>query len=213
MKWKNNLKKRAQTEMSQRGNDPSHDYAHALNVLYNCEQISAIEGGDMDILYPAALFHDVVIYAKNHPKSGQAPEESAILARKILESEETYPVEKILAVEECIRSCSFGKQDIPKTLEIAILRDADRLAATGAIAIMRTFASSGQMSRPLYDYKDPFSVTRETDAQQYALDLFYERLLVARKVMYTETAKQLAESRTEFLESFLAQLQKELPNQ
>lgn len=77
MGWQTNLQARVRQEIEQRGNDPSHDYAHALNVLSNCEQIAAAEGGDMDILYPAALLHDVVIYPKNHPKSELAPEESA----------------------------------------------------------------------------------------------------------------------------------------
>ena len=211
MTWKNSLKKQAQTEMERRGNDPSHDYAHALNVLDNCEQIVAVEGGDIDILYPAALLHDVVIYAKNHPKSDQAPEESALLARKLLKAEETYPAKKIPAVEDCIRSCSFSKQDAPETLEIGILRDADRLAVTGAIALMRTFASSGQMNRPLCNLNDPFAVTRETEAKKYALDLFYERLLIAKNAMHTETARRMAKERTVFLETFLAQLEKELP--
>ena len=113
-------------------------------------------------------------------------------------------------VLESFFSPSFGKQDRPATLEIAILRDADRLAATGAIAIMRTFASSGQMNRPLYHLEDPFAVARETDSKKFALDLFYERLLIARKRMYTQTAKDLADSRTEYLKSFLNQLESEL---
>ena len=213
MYWQTSLRERAKKEMQDRGNDPSHDYAHACNVLDSCEQIVAVEGGDMDILFPAALFHDVVIYPKNHPKSDQAPAESAKLARSILEAEKTYPQAKISAVEDCICHCSFSKQDEPQTLEIGILRDADRLAATGAIAIMRTFASSGQMGRQLYDQTDPFAVARETDAKKYALDLFYERLLIARDKMYTKTAKEMATERTEFLKSFLVQLEKEIIKQ
>lgn len=212
MSWQASLKAYARQEMQQRGNDPSHDYAHALNVLDSCTLIAKVEGGDMDILFPAALLHDVIIYSKNHPKSDQAPEESAILARAILEAEETYPSSKISAVETCIRNCSFGKQSEPETLEIGILRDADRLAATGAIAIMRTFASSGQMGRPLYNLSDPFAVARETDAKKYALDLFYERLLVAQDKMYTETAKKIAIERTNFLKTFLDQLKQEIPD-
>lgn len=210
MTWQTNIQKIAEKEMEDRGNDPSHDYAHACNVLDSCQKIAAVEGGDMEILMPAALFHDVVIYPKNHPNSDNAAQESAGAARAILQDQAGYPPDKVEAVVECIKSCSFSKQDEPKTIEIAILRDADRLAATGAIAIMRTFASSGQMQRPLYNREDPFAVTRETDAKKYALDLFYERLLIARDRMYTQTAKDLAKERTEFLKSFLTQLETEL---
>lgn len=196
--------------MTKRQNDPSHDYAHASNVLHNCQLIVQHEGGDMEILFPAALFHDVVIYPKNHPQSPQAPEESAVLIEAILNEEGTYPKDKIAQVCQCIRSCSFSKQEVPQTPEVAILRDADRLAATGAIAIMRTFASSGQMSRALYNIEDPFAVSRETDPRCFGLDLFYQRLLIAKDRMYTKTAKAVAEQRTEFLKLFLDQLKNEL---
>jgi len=43
--------------------------------------------------------------------------------------------------------------------------DSNRFAATSAIAIMRTFASSGQMNRLLYHPEDPFAVARETDSK------------------------------------------------
>ena len=48
-----------------KGNDSSHDFLHAKRVLENAELIQSKEGGDLDILIPAALFHDVVIYPKN----------------------------------------------------------------------------------------------------------------------------------------------------
>ena len=210
MSWQTSIQEYTKSEMMDRGNDPSHDYAHACNVLDTCNRISVIEGGDMEVLMPAALLHDVVIYPKNHPNSDNAPYESAKLARVVLEKQPDYPQKKIEAVTDCIELCSFNKQDRPATIEIAILRDADRLAATGAIAIMRTFASSGQMNRPLYDLEDPFAVARETDAKKYALDLFYERLLLARDRMYTQTARDLAQERTEFLYSFIKQLRTEL---
>lgn len=192
--------------MRERQNEPSHDYAHALNVLHNCQLIARQEGGDMEILYSAALFHDVVIYPKNHPLSPQAPEESASLTLIILKEQVSYPAQKITQVCECIRSCSFNKQDKPSTVEVAILRDAYRLAATGAIAIMRTFASSGQMSRALYNIEDPFAVSRETDPRCSGLDLFYQRLLIVKDRLYTKTAKAVAEQRTEFLKLFFNQL-------
>ena len=47
--------------------DVSHDFGHALRVLSNAERIVKEEGGDLDIIVPAALFHDLVTYPKNHP--------------------------------------------------------------------------------------------------------------------------------------------------
>jgi uncharacterized protein len=196
--------------IDERGNDPSHDGNHALQVLKNVELLVKTEGGDLDILVPAALLHDVVIYAKNDPKSDQAPAESAELTKEILENLEGYPHDKIPAVMEVIERCSFNKTEEPRTIEGKILRDADKLEATGAVSIMRTFSSGGQMGRPLYHRADPFADKRDADAKEQSLDLFYERLLIAKDRMYTETAKEMAEQRTEILNQFLEQLKKEI---
>lgn len=192
------------------GNDPSHDFEHAKRVLNNTERIVEIEGGDMDILIPAALFHDVVIYPKNHPKSNSAPKESAELIREILKNIEEYPKEKIELVARVIEECSFDKNSVTEDLETKIMRDADRLEATGIISIMRTFASTGQMNRPFYDPNDPFAEKREPDSKKYGLDLFFTRLLVAKDRMYTKTAKEIAKERTIFLHTFINELKKEL---
>jgi len=208
----NNLKQKlidiAKKEIE--GNDPAHDFEHAKRVLHNVELISEKEGGDQDILVPAALFHDVVIYPKNHPKSDDAPKESADLTRKILEKEDEYPKEKIELVEHAIKECSFNKNEEPKDMETKILRDADRLEATGVVAIMRTFSSSGHMERPFYDLEDPFCENRKPNPRNFAVDLFYERLFVAKDRMYTDTAKNIAKERTKFLYTFIDELKREL---
>jgi uncharacterized protein len=191
-------------------NDASHDFGHSLRVLQNVLTISQEEECDLDILIPGALFHDAIIYAKNHPKSENAPRESAILTRQILEQEKEFPQHKIDAVCSVIEECSFNKTSEPKNIETKILRDADRLEATGIIAIMRTFASTGQMGTKFYDHEDPFCDNRKPEPFKYGLDLFYERLLIAKDRVHTATAKKMAIERTKFLEIFLAELKKEL---
>ncbi|MFA6460987.1 MAG: HD domain-containing protein [Candidatus Woesearchaeota archaeon] len=191
-------------------NDPSHDFDHALRVLGNAEYIAKTEGGDLRIIIPAALFHDVVNYAKDDPKSKYAPEESVIIAREILKKYPEYNDEKIAKVEKAIIEHSYSKGIRPESQESRIVQDADRLEVTGAIAIMRTFCSTGQMRRRFYHSEDPFCEKREPDSHIYALDLFYKRLLKVGEVMNTETAKRLAEKRTNFLYYFLEQLKEEL---
>lgn len=192
------------------GNDPSHDFEHAKRVLNNVERIAGIEGGDLDILVPAALFHDVVIYPKNHPKSDRAPKQSAKFVRKILKKIKEYPQEKIGPVARVIEECSFDKDSLSDDIETKIMRDADRLEATGIVSIMRTFASTGQMNRPFYNPDDPFAENRKPDPRKYGLDLFFTRLLIAKDRMYTKTAKEIAKKRTAFLYTFINELKKEL---
>ena len=190
--------------------DKSHDFEHALRVLANVECIAKSEKGDFDIVIPSALFHDLVVHPKNSPQASHSQNDSAKEAEIILKSLKGYPQRKIANVCESIRCCSFSKGIIPNFLEAKILQDADGLEATGAISIMRTFSSTGQMKRPFYQPEDPFCAKRQPDSRSYALDLFYSRLLVVADRMHTRTAKQMARRRTAFLRLFLKELALEL---
>ena len=106
--------------------------------------------------------------------------------------------------------CSFTKNIQPDFIEAKILQDADGLEATGAISIMRTFSSTGQMQRPFYHPRDPFCQARQPDSLKFALDLFYERLLLVEQRMHIATAQKIARRRTKFLRQFLKELELEL---
>lgn len=190
--------------------DPSHDYYHALRVLHTAEKIAQQEKADPDIITPAALFHDLVIYPKNHPRSSDAAEESAQAVRLILTTEKTFPHYKIEAVCAAVRQCSFSKNIIPIELESRIIQDADMLDAAGAIAIMRTFASAGQMKEPFYHPEDPLAHRRTPNGLEYALDLFFTRLLKIPERVHTRTAQQIARRRTKFVQQFLKEFMLEL---
>jgi uncharacterized protein len=189
--------------------DRSHDINHALRVLKNAEYIASIEGGNLDVIVPAALFHDLIVYPKNSPKSKDSALDSAVLAGEILKR---YGInfEIIQEVQRAIEEHSFSNGLKPGTLESQILWDADKLEFTGAIIIARTFCSTGQMGRPFYHEDDPFCLERKPDVNAYALDLFPGELLVAGQKMFTATARRMAEDRTKFLYAFLEQLKREL---
>lgn len=193
--------------------DPSHDFSHALRVLANAEFITQKEKADLDVVVPAALFHDVVNYPKNSPRAKHASDNSAKATKKILEKIKIFPKNKIEKVRLAIQQCSFSKGIVPKLLESKILQDADGLEATGAIAIMRTFSSTGQMKRPFYHPTDPFCENHEPCSHNHAVDLFYIRLLKVMGRMHTRTARKLAKKRTAFLHQFLNELKLELKGQ
>jgi uncharacterized protein len=190
--------------------DITHDFEHALRVLANAEMISREEGGDMDVIVPAALFHDIIVYPKNDLRSKNAQEESAAAAKSALEGLDDFPKEKIEAVRVAIMSCSFSKGIVPDSIEAKIIQDSDGLEATGAISVMRTFSSTGQMKRMFYDPSDPFCRGRKPEDLKFALDLFFTRLLKVAERMHTNSARMIAERRTVFLKSFLDELRMEL---
>ena len=190
--------------------DISHDFQHSVRVLDLAEKIAKDEGADFDIIIPAALFHDVVIYPKNDPRGRNESDKSAKYTQRLLMSIKEYPKHKIDKVQTAIRQCSFSKSIVPNLIEAKILQDADRLEATGAISTMRTFSSTGQMKRPFYNPDDPFCENRKPTPKNYALDLFYTRLLKVEGMMYTKKARELAKRRTKFLTNFLQELRLEL---
>jgi len=190
--------------------DSAHDLNHARRVAGLASRIAMIEGADAEIVIAAAILHDVVIYPKNDERSSAAPDESARLAVQLLRKLRHFPTDKIPAVAEAIRSCSFSGGRFISSVEAAVVHDADLLEATGAIAIMRTFASTGQMGRPLYDEVDPLRRSTEADDRRSGLDLSYVRLLRVPERLHTAGARALAASRHVVLQDFLVALEREL---
>lgn len=190
--------------------DSSHDFAHADRVARAARIIADSEGADVMVVVPAAYFHDIVVYPKNDPRSRNSSVESAEVAKRVLEAFPEYSSERIAAVEQCIRECSFSKDILPSSVEGKVLQDADLLEATGLIAILRTFASCGQMGLPFYNLADPFCQDRVADGQKAGLDLFFQRLLLVPSRLHTSRAKEIAERRHKFLLQALEEFRLEL---
>ncbi|HEY5589118.1 MAG TPA: HD domain-containing protein [Candidatus Paceibacterota bacterium] len=190
--------------------DPSHDGNHVQRVLNMAVKITQKENADMEVIIPAAIFHDAVIYQKNDERNKIATEKSSEFAKKVLEEITDFPKHKISHVMDCILECSYSKGMKPSSLESAILQDADRLEATGAISIMRTFSSGGQMGLPFYNPEDPFRENSDPSNTEFGLDLLYKRLYLVSEGMNTETAKRIAIRRHKFLKTFEKELRIEL---
>ena len=192
------------------GRDPAHDFHHLMRVYKNAKRIGRREGTNMDILLPAVLLHDLVVYPKGSTKSSKSSDESADLAENILQSY-GYPQDQINQICYCIRAHSYSKRVVPASLEGRILQDADRLDALGAIGIARTFSVGGSENRIFYNPKDPFCRSdRDLDDMQWTLDHFQTKLLKLEDFMHTQTAKKIAKERTRFMKLFIRKLQKEI---
>lgn len=189
--------------------DMAHDILHVLRVRDNALTIMDAEGGDRDVIVAAALLHDVVVYPKNDPRGEQEYEESATKAGELLPTT-LFPSSKIEAVKTAIREHTGRHTAQRSSLESQIVHDADKLEKTGAVAIMRMFASTQQMQRPFYDADDPFAHHRERDQFSNTIDGFYTQLQHVPDKLYTRTAYAIAKRRASFLNDFLAEWQQEL---
>jgi len=192
------------------GRDPAHDFYHILRVYKNAELIGQREGADMEILLASVLLHDLVVYPKGSAKRSKSADDSADMAEKILQ-DYGYSQDRINKISYCIRTHSYSKRLIPSTLEGKPVQDADRLDALGAIGIARTFSVGGSENRMFYNPADPFFKSRrDADDKQWTLDHFQTKLLKLKDLMHTQAAKNLAQERTNFMDLFIKQLQKEI---
>lgn len=172
-----------------RGNSGGHDAEHTLRVYHNAQLIAENEPGcDREIVMLAALLHDADDDKLFHTENNRN-------ARSFLRDNHV-PEERIDRICEAINSVSFShnRDRILETAEGRIVQDADRLDAIGAVGVARTFAYGGEHGRPL----------------QASVQHFYDKLLLLKGRMNTETGKRLAAKRHAFLEAFLEELDEEL---
>lgn len=164
-----------------------HDMSHVERVVRLAEVIAEGEAVDNLVVTLAALLHDVEDHKLGRP---------AGLVRLHLDTLSVTENQKrhILTV---IEESSYSKGVLPSSRESAILQDADRLDAIGAIGIARTFQFAGSRGTALHD--GPGS----------AIAHFEDKLLKLARGMHTEKARQLAMERHAFMEAFLHQFEKE----
>ena len=170
------------------GNSDGHDFDHTMRVYCTAMEIAETEPRcDKLIVALAALLHDADDYKLFETKNNAN-------TRIFLDSQNVDEATKV-RICMAINSVSFSKNrgKCPELLEGKIVQDADRLDAIGAIGIARTFAYGGKHGRSL----------------DSSIEHFHEKLLLLKGMMHTEKAKEMAEDRHAFMESFLQEWEKE----
>jgi uncharacterized protein len=190
------------------GEGSGHDWWHVYRVWKNVQAIGKNEKADMFVVELAALLHDIADWKFNDNDEMAG----ARTARIWLESQN---VDSIIINHVCdiITDISFkGPVSSKKKfqdIEGQIVQDADRLDAIGAIGVARTFAYGGAKGREMYNPNQKPNIYKNDDAYKNntspSINHFYEKLLLLKDLMNTQTAKQIAIGRHQFMEKFLDQ--------
>ena len=184
-----------------------HDWFHIERVYKNALLIADNEVCDDTVVKLGALLHDIADSKFHDGDETVGPK----IAREFLASNDVDEV-TIQHVINIIENVSFKGGNTEKqfsSIELDIVQDADRLDAIGAIGIARTFNYGGFKNRPLYNPRiaPNLHMSKEEYKNNEAptLNHFYEKLLLLKDKMNTETGKQIAQERHRYMEGFLSQ--------
>jgi uncharacterized protein len=188
-----------------------HDWWHIYRVWKTAKHIAQFEDVDMFVVELGALLHDIAD-SKFHGGDEEIGPRKAREFLNNLKVEDTV-VEHIVNI---IGNISFKGGKVLqqfKSKELDVIQDADRLDALGAIGIARTFNYGGYKGRSIYnpDIKPNPDLSKEEYKKSDAptLNHFYEKLLLLKDRMNTNTGLKMAEERHAFMLLYLDQFYKE----
>ncbi|WP_430535489.1 HD domain-containing protein [Listeria rocourtiae] len=174
-----------------------HDWYHIERVYRMATYLQSKEGGNLTVIKFAALFHDFTD-SKLKKDTEQAQQLMEAWFRNHHLSEEQ--IRSILSIIENVSFSHERAGTVELDLESKIVQDADRLDAIGAIGIARCFTYGGAKGRPIYSLEN-----MESSSIQH----FYDKLLIIKDRIKTNTAKQIAHSRHETILAFLKSIKNE----
>lgn len=188
--------------------DPVHGFDHILRVLKLAERLAEAEGADLEVVRAAVLLHDASGGETGGDERSEHHYLSAEFARQILAAE-GWADEAIRAVQHAIIAHRFRGAEQPETTEAKVVFDADKLDVIGAFGVLRTIAYDVEVGQPPFAMPSAkFMTTREwEDGEPHSsYHEFLIKLVNIKDRLYTETARQMATGRHQFMVDFFDQL-------
>ena len=193
------------------GAEGGHDWWHIYRVWQQARHIAGKETANLLVVELGALLHDIADSKFHNGDENIGPAKAVAFLQTL-----HVPEEVVRHVENIIRHISFKGGNSERSFsspELAVVQDADRLDAIGAIGIARAFNYGGFKNRMLYDpaVTPNLQMTKEEYKSSTAptINHFYEKLRLLKDRMKTSTGKELAAARHAFMEGYLEQFYRE----
>lgn len=199
----------------------AHDIDHVRRVYKLALKIASFYPEvNYEVLIPAVLLHDIGRREEDLDLSGNTDHAiiGAVKAREILERM-GIRMEIIEEIQKAIVTHRYRSGQRPSSLEAAILYDADKLDAIGAVGIARTFMMAGQEGAQLYRKVDLETYTSENltengrilNLENHAPNVEY--LVKLKRIperMITEVGRTMALKRAGIMKAFFDALDSEM---
>jgi len=182
-----------------------HDWWHIYRVWKMAARITKTEEVDHKVVELAALLHDIA-----DPKFHDGDESIGPRTAKAFLDSQSVDSSIIEHVVNIIKHMSFknslGDQSFTSK-EMEVVQDADRLDAIGAIGIARVFSFGGFKGNPIHDptMKPKLNMSKEEykKSNGTSINHFYEKLFLLKDKMNTKTGRAIAQSRHEFMQTYV----------
>ena len=186
-----------------------HDFFHTLRAYKMATRIAKEEKADIEIVQLAILLHDVddiKLSPDTHANKDRA---------RLFLLENNVDKDTIDTICQIIDEVTYkGKDSVtPNTLEGKCVQDADRLDAMGAIGIARAFAYGGNHNRIMHNPNiEPhlnMNAEEYVKSKSTTINHFYEKLFNLKKLMNTNSARLIAQSREAYMKKYIAEFMDE----
>ena len=188
-----------------------HDWWHIYRVWKVASHLAWQENVDLVVVELGALLHDIADSKFHDGDESIGPEKARLFLNKIGLDE--HRTDHIIKIIENISFKGGNNSSTFHSIELAVVQDADRLDAMGAIGIARAFNYGGFKNRSLYDpeIKPNLQMTKEEYKTSTAptINHFYEKLLLLKDRMNTTAGRKIAEERHKFMAQYLEEFYKE----
>ena len=207
-------------------NDPSHDWEHVQRVrktaLLIAQEENITDTGNLELIELAALLHDVKDwkYLKHDSNAISVVDFLVKCGYSVDRAEKVDSIVNNIGFKTELEGVAISSALLPL---LAVVSDADRLDAIGAIGIARCFTFGGARNRKICDSScSSFSscasstltaeayVKASTDQKACTLQHFEDKLLKLVNMMKTNSGRNKATKRHAFMVLFLEQFEMEM---
>jgi len=171
------------------GTYDGNNYYHSERVYYIALELVKTEKANNFLVALAALLHSVD--SRDDRATKKCP-----VARKFLSSQklESKIVEAVIDII-CQADFKYNRTHARlKSKEAEVVADANMLDSIGAVGVARCFAYGGFHKLEIYD---------GTISSPNSIKSFYDKLLVIKDCLHTESAKKIAADKIKFMDDFL----------